>query len=127
MAKNFREIFAELVPGGRGELVMQKRLRVEAAAEAAEDDEDGAEGGHNVSEKYSGVKVKVGDCCAPENCADCLVAFLCCDSRIVQFVCSSSETVQTIALCLCCRRLKRPCYTQSLIMLFTHERVKTLR
>ena len=61
VAKNFREIFAELVPGGRGELVMQKRLRQEAAAEANED-EDGADGGHNVSEKYSGVKVKVGTC-----------------------------------------------------------------
>ncbi len=123
MAKNFREIFAELVPGGRGELVMQKRLRVEAAAEAAEDDEDGAKGGHNVSEKYSGVKVKVGGCCAPETRADCLVAFLCGDSRIVRFFCSSVEPVQTVALCLCCRRLKRLYYAQCLNLLFTHERV----
>ncbi|CAL8464327.1 g3862 [Coccomyxa elongata] len=57
VAKHFREIFAELVPGGKGELVMQKRLHQEVAAEK-EEDEDGPEGGH-VSEKYSGVKVKV--------------------------------------------------------------------
>ncbi len=58
VAKHFREIFAELVPGGKGELVMQKRMHQEVAAEG-EEDEDGPDGGH-VSEKYSGVKVKVG-------------------------------------------------------------------
>ncbi len=58
VAKHFREIFAELVPGGKGELVMQKRLQQEVAADGDED-EDGADGGH-VSEKCSGVKVKVG-------------------------------------------------------------------
>jgi structural maintenance of chromosome 3 (chondroitin sulfate proteoglycan 6) len=30
VAKNFREVFAELVPGGRGELVMQVRRRAPA-------------------------------------------------------------------------------------------------
>lgn len=59
MAKNFREIFAELVPGGKGELVMQKRL---GAPAVTDDDENDAEGGgrDGASEKYSGVKVKVG-------------------------------------------------------------------
>lgn len=28
VAKNFREVFAELVPGGKGELVMQRRRMV---------------------------------------------------------------------------------------------------
>ena len=60
VAKNFREIFSELVPGGKGDLVMQRR----APIPVAEDPEDGAdEEGleqQNASEKYSGVKVKVG-------------------------------------------------------------------
>jgi len=54
VAKNFREIFAELAPGGRGELVMQKRLPGDTVEE--HDEEDGITDGH---EKYSGVKVKV--------------------------------------------------------------------
>lgn len=33
VAKNFREIFGELAPGGRAELVMQKRLRPEPQEE----------------------------------------------------------------------------------------------
>jgi len=63
VAKNFREIFAELVPGGKGELVMQKRL---GAPAAADEDENDAEGGgrDGASEKYSGVKVKVGAPCS---------------------------------------------------------------
>lgn len=64
VAANFRQIFAALVPSGRGELVMikqaRKRAREEAAEEAAQDegDSDGGEG-QSVLEKYSGVAVKV--------------------------------------------------------------------
>ena len=58
VAKNFREIFSELVPGGKGELVMQRRAPIPAAANPDEEDED-AQDQHNASEKYSGVKVKV--------------------------------------------------------------------
>lgn len=70
VAKQFREIFAELVHGGRGELVMQKRLPGAGAGgdEGENDDPEGggaaaAAGGgsskHSALEKYSGVKVKV--------------------------------------------------------------------
>lgn len=38
VAKHFREIFSELAPGGRGELVMQKRLPTDAE-DAANPDE----------------------------------------------------------------------------------------
>ena len=63
----------QLVPGGRGELVMQKRLPGSGAGAAGgaegenEDSEEAtaaaaAAGGskHGTLEKYSGVKVKVG-------------------------------------------------------------------
>lgn len=62
VAKNFREIFSELVPGGKSELVMQKRLQPEVDEERQQDDNDdeaAGDAGQNVSEKYSGVKVKV--------------------------------------------------------------------
>ena len=71
VAKNFREVFRDLAPGGRGELVMQKRLRrpqeegghagaegPPAGGEAAEGDEDEEET-PGTTEKYSGVKVRV--------------------------------------------------------------------
>lgn len=64
VAKNFREVFRDLAPGGRGELVMQKRLRRpqeeggHAGGEAAEGDEDEGET-PGTTEKYSGVKVRV--------------------------------------------------------------------
>lgn len=38
VAKNFREIFSELAPGGRGELVMQKRLPGDAVEDVEDDD-----------------------------------------------------------------------------------------
>ncbi|KAG2428819.1 hypothetical protein HXX76_011519 [Chlamydomonas incerta] len=57
VAKNFREVFADLVPGGAGELVMIRAAGRAAAAEG-EDDEGGGMGPSG-SEKYSGVKVKV--------------------------------------------------------------------
>jgi hypothetical protein len=65
VAKNFREIFAALAAGGKGELVMQKRLSGPAApapaagldAEGDAGDEQTEAGG--VAEKYVGVKVKV--------------------------------------------------------------------
>ena len=53
VAKNFREIFAELAPGGKGELVMQK-----ATQKAAADVEE-ADPANDTNERYSGVKVKV--------------------------------------------------------------------
>lgn len=71
VAKNFREVFRDLAPGGRGELVMQKRLRrpeaeganggaegPAAGEEPAEGDED-EEDSTGASQKYSGVKVRV--------------------------------------------------------------------
>ena len=42
VAKHFRDVFAELVPGGRGELVMQKRLPGGGVVAAAADDDDEA-------------------------------------------------------------------------------------
>ncbi|GAX82234.1 hypothetical protein CEUSTIGMA_g9662.t1 [Chlamydomonas eustigma] len=69
VAKHFRDVFAELVPGGRGELVMQKRLpgHQQAAASFAalaedEGEEEGVGGGNGPGgalEKYSGVKVRI--------------------------------------------------------------------
>ncbi|KAJ7531678.1 hypothetical protein O6H91_14G053900 [Diphasiastrum complanatum] len=62
VAKNFREAFAELVPGGHGSLVMMKKRK---ADEAEDEDADGYEDGHRDGddagrvEKYVGVKVKV--------------------------------------------------------------------
>ena len=43
VAKNFREIFSELVPGGKGELVMQRRAPVPAAANPDEEEEEAQE------------------------------------------------------------------------------------
>ena len=62
VAKNFREIFGELAPGGRGELVMQKRLRPEPQEEVdpEEDEEAGPSDRADALERYAGVKVKVG-------------------------------------------------------------------
>lgn len=70
VAKHFREIFAELSSGGRGELVMQRRVAASAAELGA--DGDAADGGAGdaaaaVEEggagkplgKYVGVKVRV--------------------------------------------------------------------
>ncbi|GFR44505.1 hypothetical protein Agub_g5769 [Astrephomene gubernaculifera] len=64
VAKNFREVFADLVPGGTGELVMIRAAgrATAAAAFAGEGDEEegpGAGAGAGGSDKYSGVKVKV--------------------------------------------------------------------
>lgn len=61
VARNFRDIFGALVPGGRGDLVMQKRLAT--AGEENEDPEEDEEGSRKsaatIIEKYCGVKVKV--------------------------------------------------------------------
>ncbi|KAL2642026.1 hypothetical protein R1flu_009613 [Riccia fluitans] len=59
VAKNFREVFSELVHGGHGSLVMMKKRKADEA-----DDEDGDGDGHEGDgegrvEKYVGVKVKV--------------------------------------------------------------------
>ena len=62
VAKNFREIFGELAPGGRGELVMQKQLRPDPQEDAhpEEDEEAGPSDKGGAMERYAGVKVKVG-------------------------------------------------------------------
>ncbi|KAF5830766.1 putative chromosome associated protein [Dunaliella salina] len=59
VAKHFREVFADLVPGGRGELVMQKRHPTTGMAEGEEEGDDiqaGARDGKGALDKYSGVK-----------------------------------------------------------------------
>ena len=53
VAKNFREIFAELAPGGRGELVMVRSHPVERQ------EGENAEEHAAPQERYSGVRVKV--------------------------------------------------------------------
>ena len=63
VAKHFREVFAALVPGGKAELVMHRRQPPPGGRGASPEDEaaeeaDGPEGG-SVSERYSGVGVKV--------------------------------------------------------------------
>mmetsp|Transcript_28839 Transcript_28839/g.68899 ORF Transcript_28839/g.68899 Transcript_28839/m.68899 type:complete len:1112 (-) Transcript_28839:128-3463(-) len=57
VAKHFREIFSELAPGGRGELVMQKRLPSDANRENEPPHSHREE--TESQEKYSGVKVRV--------------------------------------------------------------------
>eukprot|EP00249_Psilotum_nudum_P021227 c28024_g1_i1 orf=174-3791(+) len=60
VAKNFREAFAELVPGGHGSLVMMKRRKVdEVDEEDADEDADRNTDNEGRLEKYIGVKVKV--------------------------------------------------------------------
>ena len=63
MAKNFKEIFEALAPGGTGQLVMLKR----GLPDAEPDAEDGAEEGERppppASERYKGVRVKVSVLC----------------------------------------------------------------
>lgn len=56
VAKNFREIFADLAPGGKGELVMQKANPREPAPDS---EEAAAAQTHQILDRYSGVKVKV--------------------------------------------------------------------
>lgn len=56
VAKNFREIFAELAPGGKGELVMQKANPPEPRADS---EEAAADPSSRSYDRYSGVKVKV--------------------------------------------------------------------
>jgi structural maintenance of chromosome 3 (chondroitin sulfate proteoglycan 6) len=65
VAKSFREIFRDLAPGGRGEVVMQKRVHSNGAAVDGEDgvgsggEEREGDAAGGISEKYAGVKVKV--------------------------------------------------------------------
>ena len=65
VAKNFREIFGELAPGGRGELVMQKRLRPDPQEQEDPEEDEEAEPANKADamERYAGVKVKVGKLC----------------------------------------------------------------
>jgi structural maintenance of chromosome 3 (chondroitin sulfate proteoglycan 6) len=64
VAKHFRDVFSELVPGGHGELVMQKRLPGSTSVGLRnEEEEDG--GGQQMLpssgtlDRYTGVKVRV--------------------------------------------------------------------
>jgi len=61
VAKNFRDIFGELAPGGRGELVMQKAPPKEQApaAEGEDAEEDAVAAAQRTYDRYSGVRVKV--------------------------------------------------------------------
>ncbi|GLC40305.1 hypothetical protein PLESTB_001807200 [Pleodorina starrii] len=61
VAKNFREVFAALVPGGTGELVMIRAAGRGVAADGDDEEEGGvgAAGGSSGTDKYSGVKVRV--------------------------------------------------------------------
>jgi chromosome segregation ATPase len=58
VAKNFKEIFEALAPGGAGQLVMLKR-GLPAAEPDADDGEDGERPPPSASERYKGVRVKV--------------------------------------------------------------------
>lgn len=55
VAKHFKDVFAELVPGGRAELVMQTSAQARHADQ--ENIDEGVETGR--LDKYVGVKVKV--------------------------------------------------------------------
>lgn len=55
VALNFRHVFGSLVPGGKGELVMQKSLPMMAG----NDENDHSDEERSTIERYSGVKVKV--------------------------------------------------------------------
>ncbi|KAG0254731.1 Structural maintenance of chromosomes protein 3, partial [Actinomortierella ambigua] len=61
VAKNFTEVFAKLVPAGRGRLIMQRKLdqSPEADDEDREDDEGQEEGVHSAIDNYSGIAIQV--------------------------------------------------------------------
>lgn len=62
VAKNFREIFSELAPGGSGQLIMQKRILPDPQAEPdsqGEEEDAGPSDKHGAMDRYTGVKVKV--------------------------------------------------------------------
>ncbi|GLJ18306.1 hypothetical protein SUGI_0323950 [Cryptomeria japonica] len=59
VAKNFREAFAELVPGGHGSLVMKKKKAGEVDDDDPDDDGNRDMDSDARVEKYIGVKVKV--------------------------------------------------------------------
>jgi structural maintenance of chromosome 3 (chondroitin sulfate proteoglycan 6) len=56
VSMNFKDVFHRLVPGGRGELVMQRKR---AANRDPEEEGEPAANPTTFSEKYSGVKIKV--------------------------------------------------------------------
>ena len=62
VAKNFKEIFEALAPGGTGQLVMLKRGLPDAEPDA-EAGEDGERPPAPASERYKGVRVKVRVLC----------------------------------------------------------------
>ncbi|CAO1622613.1 unnamed protein product [Parajaminaea phylloscopi] len=64
VSKNFEQVFAKLVPAGRGRLIMQRRIDQEAngdgnSSEGAEDDEDERPGRKSTIDNYTGVSIKV--------------------------------------------------------------------
>ena len=59
MAKHFREVFEQLAPGSKGELVMQKRLPGQRPARDAAAEDDADEQPSGFADRYSGVGVKV--------------------------------------------------------------------
>lgn len=63
VSKNFEEVFAKLVPAGRGRLIMQKRIDQrdgETDDEDEDDDDDeGAAGSKSTIDNYTGISIKV--------------------------------------------------------------------
>ena len=59
VAKNFKDIFEQLAPGGAGQLVMLKRGLADVEPEADEDGDGPPAPPPSASERYKGVKVKV--------------------------------------------------------------------
>lgn len=84
VAKHFRDIFRELVPGnvakkeqgGSGDLVMVRS----AAAQGGDDDEDDedGEGGAKSHDTYIGVKVRLAPCAVPALLWAQLLGAACC-------------------------------------------------
>lgn len=56
VSKNFEEVFAKLVPAGRGRLIMQRRVD---QVEQDDDDAEGGSGRKSVIDNYTGVSIKV--------------------------------------------------------------------
>lgn len=63
VSKNFEEVFAKLVPAGRGRLIMQKRVDQRDAADGSSDDDDDDDeqdrAGKSAIDNYTGVAIKV--------------------------------------------------------------------
>ncbi|KAF9973960.1 Structural maintenance of chromosomes protein 3 [Actinomortierella ambigua] len=62
VAKNFTQVFAKLVPAGRGRLIMLRKLDQSPEAQDEDGDDDaaqGEEGTHSAIDNYSGIAIQV--------------------------------------------------------------------